>query len=155
MRKFFSIHDGKPWEFPPIYHPLVSSTRLRPRLFRGTRRAASGGALGGALAPHPPCTTRSQPGSIQIFQNSTFPTPKTHVSPFFGGWACSALAHCNWGAVPAGGQCGRVQNRGQGRVRPFFCTCAGMFQSPVSRNSNTEKCMDRPKSVVGVVRGEA
>jgi len=27
------IHPGKPWEFPPLQHPLVSSTSLRPRPF--------------------------------------------------------------------------------------------------------------------------
>ena len=30
-----------------------------------------------------------------------------------------------------------------------------MSQSPVSRNSNIERRMDRPKSVVGVIRGVA
>jgi len=37
----FFIHDGKPWEFPPRKHPLVSSTSLRERLswIRRTRTA--------------------------------------------------------------------------------------------------------------------
>jgi len=30
-----------------------------------------------------------------------------------------------------------------------------MFQSPVSRNSNIERRMDRPRAVVGVIRGVA
>ena len=36
--------------------------------------------------------------------------------------------------------------------RPFRGTWK-MSQSPVSRNSNIERRMDRPKSVVGVIRG--
>jgi len=45
IRAFCLIHDGKPWEFSPFEHPLVNSTSLHPRPFRGTGRAASGGAL--------------------------------------------------------------------------------------------------------------
>ena len=48
-----------------------------------------------------------------------------------------------------------------GYTNPKILTSSGavriwkMSQSPVSRNSNTERRMDRPKSVVGVIRGVA
>ena len=65
---FHHRDDGKPWEFPPLWHPLVSSTSLRLTRSGGPER---------------------------------------------------------------------------------------MSQSPVSCNSNIERRMDRPKAVVGVIRGVA
>ena len=96
----FFIHDGKPWEFPPLSHPLVSSTSLRPRPFRGTGRAASGGAL----APELPRAICSRPEPIRtvevlfflvvlqlLFQKfpKVFKTTKFIIPQIFPGLACS------------------------------------------------------------------
>jgi len=66
---WFTIFSGNPWEFSSLSPPLVSSTSLRPRLFRGTGCVTSGGAL----APErPPWAPRSQLRSIQNFVGKTF-----------------------------------------------------------------------------------
>ena len=57
------IRLGNPWESPPLKHPSVIFTSLRPRLFQGTGRAASGGALD----PEQPRATGVGPEILPIF----------------------------------------------------------------------------------------
>ena len=145
----FSINDGNPWEFPPLWHPLVSSTCLHPRPFRGAGRATSGGAL----APQLPRATRSQPELIRFFPNSFFAPPKTRLPPIFPLSAFSAVTQSDLRAVAAAAgrrERGLNRNRGPGqnavKLWQFFAETTFFFfrikpaESEISKGEKRGRC---------------
>ena len=76
MWAFFVIDNGKPWGFPPLWHPLVSSISLHPRLFQVTRRTVSGGALATEPQWH---TSRTR---VSMCFSPLFPTHSAGVPGF-------------------------------------------------------------------------